>query len=137
VGQQQLLLIILGTIVVAIAIAVAITMFQDNGVSTNRDAMQDDMIHLASKAEHYYRRPKTMGGGSESFVGLTADADGMSILVTTEFSNNDNGTYTILTAGSPTAVVFQAVGKTALSDGSFPTYTMTVTRTGYVISKVN
>ena len=78
-----------------------------------------------------------MGGGSESYVGLTANAAGMSVLVTTEFSNDDNAVYTILTDGTIGSVVFQAVGKTSLSDGSFATYTMTVTPSGYVISKVN
>ena len=75
-GQQQLLLIILGVIIVGLAIAVGITMFRDNAVSSNRDAMANDLIHIAAKAKHYYRRPSSMGGGGHSFVGLTADAAG-------------------------------------------------------------
>jgi Tfp pilus assembly protein PilE len=62
-GQQQLLLIILGVIIVGIAIAVGITMFRDNSVSSNRDAMSTDLLHLAAKARHYYKRPTSMGGG--------------------------------------------------------------------------
>ncbi len=41
-GQQQLLLIILGVIIVGIAVAVGITMFQDNAVDQNRSAVIAD-----------------------------------------------------------------------------------------------
>lgn len=136
-GQQQLLLIILGVIIVGVAVAVGITLFQDNAVSSNRDAMTNDMMHLAAKARHYYARPASMGGGSHSFAGLTADAAGMLKLVTPDFSDNSNGTYTILTAGDASQVVFQGVGKTALSDGSYPTITVTVTTSGHTVTIVN
>ena len=62
-GQQQLLLIILGVIVVGIAVAVGITMFSDNAISANRDAVTNDLVNLASRAQQYYRRPASMGGG--------------------------------------------------------------------------
>jgi len=135
-GQQQLLLIILGVIIVGIAVAVGITLFQDNAVSSNRDAMTNDLMHLAAKARHYYSRPTSMGGGGHSFTGLTADAAGMLKLVTSSFSDNSNGTYTI-TAGDNNQVVFQGVGKTALSDGSYPTIRVTVTRSGHTFTIVN
>lgn len=136
-GQQQLLLIILGVIIVGIAVAVGITLFQDNAVSSNKDAMTNDMMHLAAKARHFYSRPTSMGGGGHSFTGLTADAAGMLKLVTAQFSNNSNGTYTIKTAGDNASVVFQGVGKTAMTDGSYPTIEVTVTPKGQTISIVN
>ena len=67
-GQQQLLLIILGVIVVGIAVAVGITMFQDNAVSANRDAVTNDLVNLAARAQQYYRRPTALGGGQGSFA---------------------------------------------------------------------
>ncbi len=135
-GQQQLLLIILGVIIVGIAVAVGITMFQDNAVSANRDAVTNDLVQLAAKAQQYYRKPTSLGGGGNSFLTLTADAAGMALLVSTAFSDNDNGTYTISTAGTATTVVFQGVGKTDIGGGVFPTYTCTVTAAGYTIAKV-
>ncbi len=47
-GQQQLLLIILGVIIVGIAVAVGITMFKTNAVSANRDALIGDMPNFHS-----------------------------------------------------------------------------------------
>lgn len=136
-GQQQLLLIILGVIIVGIAVAVGITMFQDNAVSANRDAVTNDLVQLAAKSQQYFRKPTALGGGGNSFVTLTADAAGMLLLVSTPFSNNDNGTYTVSTAGTASTVVFRGVGKTALSDATMPTYTCTVTAAGYTIAKTN
>jgi hypothetical protein len=136
-GQQQLLLIILGVIIVGIAVAVGITMFSDNSVSSNRDAMSTDMMHLAAKARHYYMRPTSMGGGGHSFVGLTADDVGMLKLATTNFTDNQNGIYSIIVAGNQDSVVFRAVGKTTLPNGvDHPTWEMGVTPNGQDLRSV-
>ena len=99
-GQQQLLLIILGVIIVGIAVAVGITMFQDNAVDQNRSAVIADLTTLEAKAQQYYAKPVTLGGGGNSFVGLTADATGLGDLASTAFTNNANGTYTIKDSGN-------------------------------------
>jgi len=70
-GQQQLLLIILGVIVVGIAVAVGINFYGANSVSSNRDAVIADLTTLASNAHDYYRKPASLGGGNGSFAGWT------------------------------------------------------------------
>lgn len=92
-GQQQLLLIILGVIVVGIAVAVGITMFQDNAVSANRDAVTNDLVNLASRAQQYYRRPTALGGGGNVFTGLT-------LAKLTSKPTNANGSYTLGTVAA-------------------------------------
>jgi hypothetical protein len=136
-GQQQLLLIILGVIIVGIAVAVGITMFQDNAVDQNRSAVIADLTTLAAKSQQYYSKPVSLGGGGNSFVGLTADATGVGILASVGFTNNANGLYSVKTAGTATTVVLHGVGKTALSDGTFPSYDMTVTGQTQVPTKLN
>lgn len=123
-GQQQLLLIILGVIVVGIAVAVGITMFTDNAVSANKDAVTNDLVNLASRAQQYYRRPAALGGGQGSFVGLTADGPGLAKL--TSKATNSNGTYSILTAGTATSVVLQGIGTEKGSDGNLLKIQMSV-----------
>lgn len=66
-GQQQLLLIILGVIIVGIAVAVGISMFTASATSANRDAVSSDLSNLASMAQQHYRRPGSMGGGNNAF----------------------------------------------------------------------
>ena len=137
-GQQQLLLIILGVIIVGLAIAVGITMFSDNAVSANRDAMTSDLIHIAAKAKHYFSRPSSMGGGGYSFAGLTADDAGMLKLVSQRFlDDNPNGIYIIKVAGDGNEITLQGTGKTPKDDGSFPILECRVTRNSQQITVVN
>ncbi len=128
-GQQQLLLIILGVIIVGIAVAVGITMFQDNALSANKDAVTNDLVNLAAKAQQFYRKPNALGGGGNSFVGITNISD----LVSSAFYNNDNGQYQLL--GTPTSnlISFIGVGKTQDAQGLYPMVTYTVTPTTFRI----
>ncbi len=110
-GQQQLLLIILGVIVVGIAVAVGIQMFSDNAISANRDAVSNDLVNLAARAQQFYRRPTALGGGGNSFVGLTNDDAGLAKLTNMGAAGNSNGKYSISSTGTANAVTIQGVGK--------------------------
>lgn len=83
-GQQQLLLIILGVIIVGIAIAVGITMFTSGSVQSNKDAIINDLNNLAANAYQYRIRPSSMGGGNGAYTGYNIPA----VLAT-----NDNASY--------------------------------------------
>jgi Tfp pilus assembly protein PilE len=107
-GQQQLLLIVLSVIIVGIAVVVGINMFNDQAASSNLDAVTADLVNLASRAQQHFRRPTAMGGGGGSFALLTNNAAGLAYLTTQP--TNDNGTYSISTAGNATSVTLQGVG---------------------------
>jgi Tfp pilus assembly protein PilE len=123
-GQQQLLLIILGVIVVGIAVAVGIAMFTDSAISANRDAVTNDLVNLASRAQQFYRRSKAMGGGGNSFVGLTADAAGLRKLTNNAISAN--GAYSIQTAGTSTGLVIRGIGTERADASNFVTMEINV-----------
>lgn len=106
-GQQQLLLIILGVIVVGIAVAVGITMFDDMAVQDNREAVQADLEKLAARAQQYWRRSEGLGGGQGSFQGLAPFDTGIKIL--TSRPTNDNGQYSVVGV-STNFVQLQGVG---------------------------
>ena len=78
-----------------------------------------------------------MGGGNNSFVGLTADARGIGMLAGTAFTDNANGTYTITVDGTSTQVVLHGVGKVVMSDGTYATYDMTVLNLAQNLTKIN
>ena len=124
-GQQQLLLIILGVIVVGIAVAVGITMFTDNAVSANRDAVTNDLVNLASRAQQYYRRPAGLGGGQGAFDNSKGGAGLSAISQLTSKPINSNGTYTLGTV-SATSVILNGIGTEKGSDGTPISVTMTV-----------
>lgn len=116
-GQQQLMLIIVGVVIIGIAIAVGITMFSDSAINANRDALGNDLANLASRAHQFYRTPAYLGGGGNSFSPLTTN----SITLLTNTPTNGNGSYAVTTAGTGTGlsavVVITGVGN-ELYDGS-------------------
>ena len=122
-GTQQLLLIIVGVVVVGIMIVVGIFMFRDQAAATNRDALSNDLVHLASGAQKYYRRPPVLGGGGSSFEGLT-----MSKI--TSKQRNANGLYALSPDPTPagqSSVIITGTGTENGNDGTNPVLvTMTV-----------
>lgn len=100
-GQQQLLLIVLGVIIVGIAVVVGINLFNANAEESAKDGVVSDCTNLGAMAQQYYKKPLSMGGGGNSFDGFAVPAS----LVTTA-----NGTYeatpadqTCTIEGTPTA----------------------------------
>lgn len=73
-GQQQLLLIVLGVIIVGIAVVVGINVFTASSLEANRNAVVADLTTLASMAQQHYRKPAAMGGGGNTFDGFTVPA---------------------------------------------------------------
>ncbi|MBS4033632.1 MAG: hypothetical protein KGZ85_10535 [Ignavibacterium sp.] len=68
-GQQQLLLIVLGVIVVGIAILLGILLFRASAIENKRDILIVEGTSIAAVAQQYYRKPSEIGGGSRSFLG--------------------------------------------------------------------
>ncbi|OGV11003.1 MAG: hypothetical protein A3J84_07465 [Ignavibacteria bacterium RIFOXYA2_FULL_37_17] len=84
-GQQQLLLIGLGVIIVGVAIIVGINLFSATAVQSNRDALITDMAAIASMAQEFYRKPKALASGGYRFTGFT---------IPRPMRSNANGTFT-------------------------------------------
>jgi len=122
-GQQQLLLIVLGVIIVGIAVAVGINMFSSSAVDANRDAVTADLAHLGSKAQQHYKKPTTMGGGGGDFAGFVLGALDTS---------NTNGEYSVCddatTAGTQVAT---AAAAAAVTSEVIPAATATMYIVGY------
>jgi hypothetical protein len=106
-GQQQLLLIVLGVIIVGIAVVVGINLFSSSSASSNRDAITSQMLNLASSAQLYYRKPVPLGGGGITFTGWT---------IPTGLSSTANGTVTA--TATATSVTLVGIGNQTGNDGS-------------------
>jgi Tfp pilus assembly protein PilE len=111
-GQQQLLLIVLGVIIVGIAIAVGVTMFQSSAVDANRQAVISDLVNFAAKAQRFYRTPTELGGGSQNFDNFT---------LTPLDTGNANGSYSMATT-EPSGATYVAGSTTAISSSSGTIY---------------
>ena len=80
-GQQQLLLIVLGVIIVGIAVVVGINVFTASSLQANNDALISDLTTIGAMAQQHYRKPAAMGGGANSFDG-SADPGGNGVAFT-------------------------------------------------------
>jgi Tfp pilus assembly protein PilE len=94
-GQQQLLLIVLGVIIVGIAIVVGINLFTAGAEEANKDGITADLVNLASMAQQHYRKPAAMGGGDNTFTGFT---------IPTQLASTANGTYAAVVAAQTVAI---------------------------------
>jgi len=121
-GQQQLLLIVLGVIIVGIAIAVGINMFTSNAISSNRDAVTNDLNNLAAKLQQYYVKPVELGGGAHSFANVKDTKAAIDLGIWTEKDvQNGNGRYFVQTAGTASQIVIGGKGTEIAKAGSTDT----------------
>jgi hypothetical protein len=102
-GQQQILMIILGVIIVGIAIAVGIAQFGSGSISSSKDALVNDLNNLSINAFQYKSLPRSMGGGSGSYVGYT---------IPQKLRTNEDGTFAVsgATASRVTFLATSGIG---------------------------
>jgi hypothetical protein len=96
VGQQQLLLIVLGIIIVGLAIFMGINLFRANAIEAKRNNVTNELVNLAAMAQQYYLKPRALGGGARSFVGWS---------IPEELKLTANGNYRIETIGQDSVVI--------------------------------
>ncbi len=114
-GTQQILMIVLSVIIVGVAVGVGITMFQNQAVNSNRQAVLADLNNFGAQAIAWYKLPKNMGGGGNGDPGFGTSSEGVPPTAgllsyigfvdptTGEGVNlykNDNGEYTLTAAGN-------------------------------------
>ncbi len=90
-GQQQLLLIILGVIIVGIAIAVGVAQFGAHSTQANKDGVTTSLINISANAYQFKIRPTSMGGGGGKYTNYT---------VPSKMVKDDNGSYALGTVSS-------------------------------------
>ena len=84
-GQQQLLIVILVTIVVGIATIVAVNTFQQSHESANMDAVRQDILMAHAQSKSFFLKSTSMGGGNGSYTNITIDE--LLVLNDNEYAN--------------------------------------------------
>ena len=106
-GQQQLLLLVLGIVIVGLAVVVGIQAFGENQKKANADALVNDAIRIASDAQAWNLKPAAFGGGDGSFTGLDFQDLGYEVSAGGKY-NNLNGDYTLAVVGASEVTVTAA-----------------------------
>ena len=104
-GQQQLLLIVLGVIVVGIAVVVGINLFNANAESSAQDSIVSQGTNIGALAQQYYKKPTAMNGGGNSFTGFDTKVWPN---LPTQLVTSTDATWAITGAGNNTNIVFTA-----------------------------
>ena len=102
-GQQQLLLIVLGVILVGVAVVLGIQYFGVGAEEGAKDELVAHNITIGANAQQWYKKPISMGGGGNTFVGFGAHF--LANLDKLQYSTN--GSYTT-TAGTDVFVEITA-----------------------------
>jgi len=126
-GQQQLLLILLGLVVIGIAIAIGINLFRANAISSKRDILTNETIDMAAQAISYYKRAREFGGGGKSFVGWQ---------IPSQVQNTINGSYIISQIYSDSVVLVATGTEVVTGDDSIQVKT-TVYSDNYQIEVIH
>ena len=126
-GTQQILLIVLSVIIVGVAIAVGISMFNSQAYNSNKTAIASDAQSFATQVVQYYKTPASQGGAGGT---LTFDDTGKAALYAylgwaAGSTDNENGLYAV-TEITGTTVEITGFGLAKKGD-DYPSIVTTVT----------
>ncbi len=108
-GQQQLLIIVLGVLIVGMAIYGALNLMDTYNQSQQRDLIIQRMNVLVGEAKKYAAKTAALGGGNGSFTGFAPPAK---LTSTSEMR--------IFSTAGDTWILFQGFGTKIGEDGKTP-----------------
>ncbi|PAP76637.1 hypothetical protein [Rubrivirga marina] len=121
-GQQQLLLLVLGIVIVGLAVVIGIQAFSENKTNSTTDAMNNEIVRIASDIQTWSLKPQAFGGpvGESGFEEVTFSDLGYGLTTW----DGDASAYSTLTAhyriaaGSPDCVAVQAISNDGVTGGT-------------------
>ena len=126
-GQQQLLLILLGIVIVGVAIFMGVNLFRANAIEAKRNNVTNELVNLAAMAQKYYLSPKALGGGGRSFLGWDIPA---------ELRTTANGSYKRESISDDSVVIIGTGNEVVTSNDSIKVK-ITVSPTIYKVIVIN
>lgn len=108
-GQQQLLLIVLGAIIVGMSIYGGLRVMESFNQDSERDQLMVQMQSIASDARTYAAKPSYLGGGAGTFTGFSPPQN----MTTTE-------RFRIYPGVNPNILALTGYGSVTGTDGANP-----------------
>ena len=107
-GQQQLLLLVLGIVIVGIAVVAGITAFSEGKTKADRDAASADAMRIVSDVQAWKLKPTAFGGGASAtgFAGVTFSSIGISGLQSDGKYKTPSGCYALAAGTNATVTVY-------------------------------
>ena len=126
-GQQQLLLLVLGIVIVGLAVVVGIEAFNENKSNSTVDAMVNDIVRIGSDFQAWSLKPQAFGGPveGEGFTNVSLQRVGYptSVIDGQEAYSTTTGTYGIYQPSETSAdcVIVLGYSNNAISEGGIDT----------------
>jgi hypothetical protein len=135
-GTQQILLIVLSVIIVGVAIAVGITMFNNQAYNSNQQAVSGELQNYGSQAIQFWKTPISQGGAGQTRaeVSVANVSQFIGFLGTGNSLTSENGIFRVASAAD-TTVVLEGIGNT-MKNSAYPMVTTTVLLNGGIIRSV-
>ncbi|MBZ0200928.1 MAG: hypothetical protein K8H86_13740 [Ignavibacteriaceae bacterium] len=125
-GQQQLLFVLLGIVVVGLAIAVSIGIFRENAIVSKRDILINECVTIGQLALSYYQMPTNFGGGGKSFIGWD---------IPEKLKTSENGTFNATINADN--VILHGVGNEVVVGTDSIEVNVTITKNGFTTEIVH
>ena len=131
-GQQQLLLLVLGIVIVGLAVVTGIQVFSMNQKKANADALVITGLRIATDLQKWVQTPTVMGGGRSSTGTIPAMSTVSVTLETLGYPVNGSGQYetidgTYSLTSSSGGIVILGLSSTLGQNGDNNTVTIEVT----------
>jgi hypothetical protein len=140
-GQQQLLLLVLGIVIVGLAVIVGVQAFSENQKKANVDALTLTSMRIASEAQAWLRTPISFGGGMPTTGTRPSDFNGLTLTIRDLGYPVDNtNTYTDLHgtySGTVTSGDFVITGSSASTSGGGDNNVVCVYVAGSLVSDIS
>lgn len=113
-GQQQLLLLVLGIVIVGLAVVVGIQAFGENQKKANADALVNDGVRIASDIQAWVLKPAAFGGGAGDFSSVSFTDLGYT--VTSGQYTNLNGDFNMAASAAGAQIVGCSLSSSSLDN---------------------
>ena len=133
-GQQQLLLIVLGVIIVGIAVVVGINLFGSSAKQANEDSIVQECLSIISSSQQWVRKPQVLGGPGtiNDYSNFDFSIIGKPVAAGTLTFTNANGDRYVISARGVNTFTLTATGRegviavyTGITSTTVPTPTIT------------
>lgn len=125
-GQQQLLLIVLGVIIIGIAILVAVNLYTANLIRSNEESLTAETLNVGGLAQIYYNKPYALAGGQGTFIGFT---------IPPKVADSENGVFSVESV-SEKEITIKGLGKIKDSENKVARSTIIVTPYSMTLSEM-
>lgn len=109
-GNQQLLPLMLATIIVSLALTIGVQAYRESFRAQQEEEMHRTLVDAAQRAQGWYRKSRALGGGNRSFAQISwrkinVKSDGFAAKYTVSEKERDRVRLTAVSKLNPSLII--------------------------------